>query len=221
MIIAEEYLPNLHVLKFDNRLSLGYGFCRLSEHFESPKFKNKIFTIKEFQEYYKKWRDQTNFSYCYDVDGFNIPDYVFDSFFNHKFDPLSQSEKNLLEIVQNFKKPFYVIGLMRKSREFDLILKHEVAHGLFYLNSDYKQKILQILSQIPPKVKKTLKLGFDEYQYHTDQFLDEIQAYGQDSMDFLRHFHEIYDLSPKDFQFVQKMLEEIQQTFKEFNLNAN
>ena len=69
---------------------------------------------------------------------------------------------------------FYVIGTYNDAID---VMVHEVAHGLFYTNEDYRHKALQLLSGICRDDLERL-FGFLAWRgYHQSVFLDEIHAY--------------------------------------------
>lgn len=175
-----EILPNIYYIVFNNENSLGYSFCRLQEYYEGPVHKNTIFTLKEYKKWYKSTKIHNKFTYCTDWVGFNIPDYIFQPFIDGKFDPLSKKEQWLIGQVRNIKKPFYVIGLNKKISYWESCLYHEVAHGLFYTNSDYKIDMLKLVDNIPNDKFELLTQYISELGYHESVIKDEIQAYAID-----------------------------------------
>lgn len=163
------YAPNLS--------HLGTTFCRFSEFAESPVFKNKIFTLKEYKKWYKSYYKNPKFTYCQDYNGFNIPDYIFTPFLQGKFDPLSKLESQLLQQIQNLPKPFYIIGVSLSSQDAPLILKHELAHAYFQLSKSYRQKMLQLINQLSTTNLYNLYKELELYGYDVSVYNDEIQAY--------------------------------------------
>lgn len=128
---------------------LASTFLRFQEHYESPEFRGKIFTLEEYKEYYTKKHGE--FSYYKDWSGFNVPSYVFEPFRQGKFDPLSTKESRLLSLLRAYKGKFYVIGTYERKDEKqkeEITLQHETAHGLFYTVPEYKEEILAILSKV-------------------------------------------------------------------------
>jgi len=59
---------------------------------------------------------------------------------------LSEEEKTLLDLVDKLKnEDYYIISSLEN--DYDNF-KHEVSHGLFYLNKNYKREVKNELSQI-------------------------------------------------------------------------
>lgn len=95
---------------------LAKMFMRFQEFYESPKFHGKIFTRKEYLQWYKETKGT---KYEDDWAGFNIPGWVIDVFKHGCFDPLSKEEKQLISMCPEGCL-FYVIGT-----EADNVKKHD------------------------------------------------------------------------------------------------
>jgi hypothetical protein len=169
----------IHLLTFKNQLELTSTFLRFQEHYESPEFKGKIFTLKEYKNWYTKTSPQGiltgKFTYYSDWTGFNIPSSTLKPFYDGKFDPLSPAEKEFLNIFKNEVGPFYIIGVHMDSKNLGPLLKHEIAHGLFATVLDYKKEVQMILTKYDTsaiRLEISSKSG-----YHEDVLEDEIHAY--------------------------------------------
>jgi hypothetical protein len=180
---TEEILPGVLHLNFPKRTDLTSTLLRFQEHYESPKFRNKFFTIPEFVRWYKTTR-QGKFSYLTDWSGFNFPSTVVEKFWQNKFKKLTPREKQVLLKLSQQKGKFYIIGTYGKTnnKNYKLILKHELAHALYYLDKDYQKQVLAVLQKVDVKpIHQYLKkLG-----YHKSVWMDETNAYiltDQDSL---------------------------------------
>jgi len=171
--------PNIHLGIFENQFNIASTCLRFQEYYESPEFKGKVFTLEEFKEWYiknsPKGKATGKFTYYKDWNGFNLPSWVFDIFFKGEFNPLSRKEKNLLNCLEDKEKPFYFIGVHKKTEELYETLRHEVAHGLFYTKPEYKEETLDALSKFDLTEAKEELLS--KGGYHPDVLLDECQAY--------------------------------------------
>jgi hypothetical protein len=168
-------LENIALLVFENQFELTSTFLRFQEHYESPEFRGKIFTLDEYKDWYTKQKGK--FSYYTDWNGFNIPSYVLTPFVEGKFNPLSNKELHLINLLKEAKDPFYIIGIHKEleSSRKSQNLKHEVAHGLFYTNPEYKRNIQKILSEYDlTDLKQWLK---STGGYHDEVLDDECHAY--------------------------------------------
>lgn len=186
---------NIYLAETNDRKELAYTFLRPQEFYESPRFKDQIFTIEEFTQWYEKEYES---SYHIDWSGFNLPDHVFKPFMDGKFE-LSELEKPLIESARKIEGPFYIVGAMTNDRPTVL---HEVSHGLFYLNPVYKQNVLRILmtADLDPIKNFLIEIGYDE-----SVLLDECHAYLLFDQDIL-HGEQGIDLTL--FQGVAKRLME-------------
>lgn len=170
---------NIYSVNFPTRRSLASTFLRFQEFYESSEFKGKIFTLKE----YKKWyavnspggKKTGKFTYYQDWGGFNIPTYVLKPFYQGKFDPLSSKEKKFLELFKGKRGKFYIIGTYGKVSE--KLLRHEIAHGLFYTNSAYKNGVLKILRNVDKKTILKINNYLSSGSYHPEVWVDENNAY--------------------------------------------
>ena len=179
-MLLTELAGEIYSVKYPTRRSLASTFLRFQEFYESPKFRRKIFTLAE----YKKWyianspggKKTGKFTYYQDWGGFNIPSYVLKPFYQDKFDPLSSKEKKFLELFKDKKGKFYIIGTFGKVSE--KLLRHEIAHGLFYTNSAYKNGVLKILRNVDKKIMLKINNYLSSSGgYHPDVWVDETHAH--------------------------------------------
>ncbi|MFH0752211.1 MAG: ABC transporter ATP-binding protein [archaeon] len=176
----EEIVENVFNVIFHNRRTMGSTFLRFQEHYESPKFKGKIFTLEEFKKWYIKnsqiGKKTGRFTYYSDWCGFNIPSFILNPFYEGKFNPLSPNEKKLLELFEDKKeKNFYVVGTVGEKNKDTLA--HEVAHGLFYTKKEYKSKTMKFLQTIRPEVRKKINKSLIQRGYCQEVLDDEAHAY--------------------------------------------
>jgi hypothetical protein len=182
---VNEILPRIYHLEFNSRKDLASTLMRFQEHYESPRFKGECFELDEFIRWYKSTR-HGKFSYFTDWSGFNFPSKTLAPFKKGEFKNISTREAQVLELFKSGRK-FYIIGTFKsQSKRLDISTKnHEIAHALFYLNPEYKKKVLKCLKNVNlnPIFKFLKKEG-----YHPDVFLDEAHAYLMaDSKDLLIH----------------------------------
>jgi hypothetical protein len=169
----------IHLLIFDTQKDVASTFLRFQEHYESPEFMGKIFSLEEFKEWYvqnsPKGKETGEFTYYSDWNGFNIPSSVLRLFYQGKFDPLSEQERKFLERFKDEPEPFYVIGVHKSTKKLKASLQHEVAHGLFFTDEHYRNEVLRLLTQFdtePIREELRSKAG-----YHEQVLDDEVHAY--------------------------------------------
>jgi hypothetical protein len=176
-------------LRFANQYETCSTFMRLQEYYESQmkEIRGKFFTLEKFMDLYAK--QNGNFTYTIDWGGFNVPGHVVRKFFQvFKDSDLLEKEKLLKQELSeclDSKSRFYVIGHYEKDNELDFLqpdtiyrsLAHEVAHGLFYLNSSYKQDALELVRALPEKMTGKITVGLTEMGYAKSVIDDETNAY--------------------------------------------
>lgn len=158
----------IHHVSFPTRHLVTSTFLRFQEHYESPEFAGKVFTLEEFMDWYAATRGA--FTYCEDWSGFNLPSSVFAPFRAGKFDPLTRKEAWLLGLFDGIEEPFYVIGTV----EGGDALGHEIVHGLFSTAPGYADEVRATLATHPlPAMRLALgKMGYAEHVFD-----DELNAY--------------------------------------------
>lgn len=192
-----EVEPHIFHVHMPTEFMLSATFLRFQEHFESPEFRNKIFSLGEYKDWYRKSMGAGEFNYYESWAGFNVPDYTFNAFTEGRFNPLAPQEQALLELVAKLPQPFYIIGTA--GRDNGEYLRHEIAHGLFHVNPDYRKEVLAILKPLPTRpIKQHLK----EIGYCNAVLTDEVHAYLGDSLDYLAE----NDIDPIPFKMAHKKL---------------
>jgi hypothetical protein len=162
-----EIAEGIFVLRFETQVELASSFLRIQEHYESSRFRNRVFTLEE----YKKWYAARfgAFTYYRDWSGFNVPSSAFEPFYAGQFDPLAGKEKRLLRLFKNEAQPFYVIGIAA-----DADLEHEIAHALFYTWPDYRKAIVRAMRSYDTSAMKRRLAAMG---YHRHVLTDEVHAY--------------------------------------------
>ena len=173
--------PEILYINFPKRVIMNSTMMRFQEYYENPVFKGKVFTHEEFRKWYIKnsppGKKTGRFTYNNDWWGFNMPLTIFKPFYEGKFNPLTIQEKELLKKLESFKKNnHYLITAFGKVNM--KILKHEIAHGLFYTNKKYKKEIVSKLKEINKDSKRKIFEFFKKHNgYHKDVWTDELHAY--------------------------------------------
>lgn len=161
----------------DTQEELGLTFMRFQEFYESanPKFRNSIFTLGQLRHWYSE-NYGTN-SYHKDWTGFNIPSRVLNPFKAGLFDPLTEEENNLLELLKYRQDSFYIIGAQDTAT-----LRHELSHALYDYNIKYRNTINSIVSRYDKQLTKA-KTYILNKGYTKEVINDELQAYITDNED--------------------------------------
>lgn len=170
MRIKKHRIANdIYLLQFATQYELASTFLRVQEHYESPQFHGRIFSLEEYMDWYAKRHG--NFTYYQDWSGFNVPSTAFEPFFSGRFDPLSEKERRLLAQFRNLRKAFYVIGVFGSGVTS---LQHELAHALYFVDHAYRNRVRDTIRRCD-----TAKLhrALVEAGYAKQVIPDELQAY--------------------------------------------
>lgn len=188
---AREIVDGVLLIRLPSQYLLGATFIRFQELYESPQFAGRLFSLKEYQAWYRTTTIHGGFSYYSDWAGFNVPDHIFATFKARRFAP-SKLESILLEYVGNRTKPFYVIGAVANS-DFWGYAQHELAHALYYLDSEYRHDVDTLLSELETgQFEDALLMS----GYAESKLRDEMQAYLLEGPQTIR---ESYDCSTRGF----------------------
>jgi hypothetical protein len=160
----------VYLLRFKTQYDLTSTFLRVQEHYESPKFHGRVFTLEQYMDWYAGRHG--NFTYYQDWSGFNVPSTAFEPFYAGKFDPLSDKEKQLLRLFKGLRERFYVIGVYDADMKHSL--KHELAHALYFIDDDYRQAVRNAMRG---HNTSALARQLAEAGYARHVIRDEIQAY--------------------------------------------
>lgn len=175
MMKLREVAPAVFLAEFKAQYLLAATFMRLQEYYESPLrgFRGHHFTHERYMDAYAA--KYGNFTYTVDWEGFNVPGNIVVRFFS-LFRDLSRKEtvlhEAMLPVMERWGDCFYLIGSTAGDTG---ILKHEMAHGFYYLDPEYKGEMDAITAgwRCAAGFRKVLlKEG-----YHLSVVKDETQAY--------------------------------------------
>ncbi len=174
----KQIYPGLFHIELQSQKEIASTFSRVYAHYESPKFRGKIFTEKQFNSWFKNktpFGNEYGLRYRDIAAGINAPDYVFTPFLEGKFNPLNKSEQSLINEIRKIRsKKFYIISTLKDD---DLNFTHEFAHGLYYLNKSYRKNAIKILKEFSKKQYSLLEQYLTEESLtHKDIIDDEIHA---------------------------------------------
>ncbi len=178
---VKEIHPKIFAVKIKDKYERGMLFCRYQEFYESPfeEIRGKKFTLETFMSLYRSKTKKETFTYPYDWTGYNIPSSVLMKSFNilenrNHYDDLMR--KIFLHCNRIARSKWYLLGVDNFSSD---VLKHELAHGLYYTNDDYKNEMGTLLKSIFKSDYNFMKRGLIKMGYRDDKEIidDEIQAY--------------------------------------------
>src|SRR5688572_21180087 len=157
----------IYIVRFDSQYALASTFLRIQEHYESSRFRGRVFTLEDYMDWYATRFGA--FTYYTDWSGFNVPSTALAPFSSGRFDPLLRKEQQLLRLFASVTTPFYVIGL-----HDDDDLMHELAHALFFMRPDYRRKVRAAMREHDTRAvaRRLASMG-----YHRSVLEDEVHAY--------------------------------------------
>jgi len=183
-IKIQEIFPGLIHLHFKTQYEVTSTMLRLQEFYESPyeNIRDKYFDLEDYMDTYAKHKE--NFTYTIDWSGFNIPGNVVNKFFKIFDEKLLAKEAILKNTINKAKadigikdSKFYLIASYDDDLEGKDVLKHEIAHGLYYLNEEYKEKMEKVIMNISDNERNLLAERLLDEGYFENVIFDEMQAY--------------------------------------------
>lgn len=176
----KEVEPDIYAVLVKDKYDRAMLFCRAQEYYEcpSPKFRGKEFSIWDYMKWYHE-KYGHGFSYGVDWSGFNIPLKVINECYNklNKFEtPYDRIMCDIKQKIYLTSSNGYVIGCGSTNCD---TFKHEVCHGLYYTNKEYKKQMDALTKGLPKKYYDKFKENILEMGYASKVVDDEIQAYLQ------------------------------------------
>ncbi|MHA1757230.1 MAG: hypothetical protein ACTSVV_10705 [Promethearchaeota archaeon] len=176
---VKEIYKGLYLYTFPNQFELCSHFFRLQEFYESPikQVRGKYFTLEDAITYYAyDQKEEPKFTYFEDWAGFNVPGNIVNNFYRIFRTTLTNKERALFDeiIFEKEHEDFYLIGVIEGEEE---TMKHEVAHGFYYLNKAYKKEMNKLIKELPQRMKDRIKKELLSLGYCKQVVKDETQAY--------------------------------------------
>ena len=190
----KEVKPNVFAVIVKDPYDRAMLFCRAQEYYESPnkKFRGKPFSIWDYMKWYSL-KQRHGFTYGVDWSGFNIPfDVMWECMENQNnlpdwetpYDGYMWEILVKIDNIRDQNKKCYVIGAGDTN---GWTFQHEVCHGLWYTNPQYKKAAKLVLNAIDPNHYVIFRKNLLDMGYTDKVIDDEIQAYlcfGHDSENF-------------------------------------
>lgn len=185
---VKEVKPFIYCVQIDDDYDRAMLFCRYQEFYESPykKFRGKPFGWMEYMRYYKTAWKKDVFTYPEDWAGYNIPSNVLQQA-HHMFNGETEYDVIMNDIYfycatdarnknNGQQADWYLIGASSKDMK---TMDHEIAHGLYFTNQEYKKSVSKLIKNIKPShyeklKKKLIKMGYVKDKKILD---DEINAF--------------------------------------------
>jgi hypothetical protein len=158
-------------------------FLRYQEFYESDSdsFRGKSFKWNDYIKFYKDKTKRDYFSYHEDFAGYNVPCDTIEAC-KAKIPDLNIYDMIMFSVTDTIKKlvgdsPYYLIGIDQDNGDDPSLIFHEVAHGLWFSDPDYKNKMTEQINNMDPKVKDKMIDKIKAYGYCDNVYMDELQAY--------------------------------------------
>ena len=164
----------------------SWVFLRCQEYYEStsPYFKNNRFTWQDYMNWYKSEAGPRGkrevFTYANDWAGFNLPSEIIEDCLSEIKDP-NHYDDMMISIINTIKSnesgSFYLLGISEINNVDNDLLDHELAHGMWYTDTQYKSEMTKLLDTMDKKSVESIKRLISEIGYAESVLSDEAQAY--------------------------------------------
>jgi hypothetical protein len=154
-------------------------FLRVQEFYESanPAFVGQPFSLLDYMRWYSlNLSSEKSFTYASDFEGFNVPSTAIDACFSlalpdpNRFDVLMGRITAAIRAQQ--VGPYYLIGAREGD---DANIEHEIAHGMFFLTPEYRERATALVETLPQREEIFTRLRKEGYGESV--LVDEVQAY--------------------------------------------
>jgi hypothetical protein len=180
---VKEVKPKIFHLNFKDPYQCAMHFLRYQEYYESPnpKFRNHAFSLVDFMEWYSETFGNGSFTYPLDWAGFNVPSNVITMVHSLGIPDKNKYDQVMLDVhaacSQKAGGDFYLIGSTGNKTKNLFTMKHEVAHGMFYLIPKYKKEMATLVSELKPNFRNSMFKVLKRIGYTSHVYVDECQAY--------------------------------------------
>lgn len=178
---VSEVRPRIFLLKFKRDYDLCMMFLRYKEFYELPnsRFRGKQFELLDFMEWYSNKYGNGIFTYPNDWAGFNFFGNIIKQVWDLGISDRNAYDYEMKELYQRFLQQypdgkFYIIGAHVNAIQ---TIKHEIAHGFFYINSEYKKEMTNLVKKLKPNFRNSMNSSLKGVGYTPKVYIDECQAY--------------------------------------------
>jgi hypothetical protein len=203
----------IYHLFFEDKVNMCKAFLRFQEYHDNVNFKGKVFTLNEFTDWYKVYRKEETFTYYNDWAGFNIPDTALKPFFNGDMNPLDELEEKFLNLFKFIDGKYYILGTCDGAESGQAALEHELAHAMFYLFDDYRDRATAIIQGVDTSC--VYDLFTKELSYNESVLIDETNAYLAVDSSLLKDYLVPYDV---DIKHLEPTMIQLTELFHEYRL---
>lgn len=176
--IRMKQLKKIYWFKFTTAKNMAKAFMRVQEYWESATWGGKVFTNGEYKAWY---REKHGAQYYDEVSGLNLPMRALVPFLRGTFNPLSKKEREAFDFIRLIGDIDYNAYFIATADDDDAFI-HEMAHSLYFLYPEYREKADKITAEC---VTKAFKKYLKWCDYREESWPDEMQAFIVDDLDFL------------------------------------
>ncbi len=184
----KQILPHIYHIHMELCYDLAMHFWRYQEYYESPTFKGRIIPLIDYMESYAKSEGEGVFSYPDDWSGFNVPSDILIELSEAELPDLNKYDIRMRALIDAIRKKekghkFYFIGTCGDDEYLDSTLDHEIGHGLYHIDDEYREVMDSLIDAMPRKKFEAVWEGLMEMGYHAAVVQDEIHAYASTGPD--------------------------------------
>jgi hypothetical protein len=180
-----KHLDSVYLVQFEESYDLAMTFLRYQEFYEcaNEDIRGKQFTLLQFMDWYvKEVNEYDSFSYHLDWSGFNIPSTTIQEVRELGILDMNHYDARMFDIYDDIRRihgdsDFYLIGTSEPTDPEDTTLEHELAHGLYYTNEQYRIEMNENWDTLSTHSKVLLADYLTETGYPEKVHIDEVQAY--------------------------------------------
>jgi hypothetical protein len=178
-----EVYPNIFAIVIKDDKLRSRVFLRYQEFYESDSdsFRGKSFKWEDYIKFYKEKTKNDYFSYHEDFAGYNIPCDTIEAC-KAKIPDLNIYDMIMFSITDTIKKivgsqPYYLIGIDQDTGGDPSLIFHEVAHGLWFSDPEFKKQMTKAINEMDDNVKSKMIEKIKDFGYGDNVYMDELQAY--------------------------------------------
>ena len=158
-------------IEYDTIEEMLEATYRFSHYHEYPEWREKIFTKVDLDKHYEDTKGDPTW-WKTKWGGANLRDLDIQPFLDGKYGELDETEQMIVDLVKDKEGPY---GIAMYATKTKYVRDHEVAHSLFYLDSDYRHKCKCLIEFHRPELKNLEeKLS---PMYDGENMVDELHAY--------------------------------------------
>jgi hypothetical protein len=130
-------------------------------------------------EWYSQKYGRGAFTYMVDWGGFNIPGDIIKEVWEKGIYDRTVYDFEMKMVYEKCRNTypaskFYIIGAVGDKGS---TMRHEIAHGFFYTEPEYKKAMIELVENLSPAFRKKMNAALKRIGYASKVYVDETQAY--------------------------------------------